>query len=367
MKRWLARLAVVCMAVFIGGLVYLNRERGNPVENFNAFCDVFEKDYALFEAKQVSWERLCGEYAGRVDGETSDDELFAVFKGLLEKLDDKHCYIYRFNEIYFSGFGKESHDYVGLLSFDFREKTDAFSLKLIKRKYLKGKYDRMVRLCSVTPPAGIRHVVTAGWLSGGIAYIHLTEMPPGYEKMEEAIARFFAAYGDAKGFVVDIRDNIGGYSLPVKEFARRFADKKYLYAVSRERDHMGGLKGPEYWTLEPGPGGNYSGKPIVLLTNQNTQSAAELFTLMMRALPDVIHVGNRTAGVFADTRVGKLPNGWEYRLSVRQTNDARDRSLEGRGIMPDVLLRNSRDDIENGRDRVVEYAMEYLRSAGERL
>lgn len=368
MRKYLKFVIVIFLILIIAFWFYLKREKGNPEENFEFFFKSFKENYALFDIKKVDWDNWYNQYSVKINENTSDKELFNIFQEVLYKLNDKHCYIYRFNQIYFSGFGLSSLNYFNLLSFDFRVPVNDFSLKLIKKKYLKKGYEKSLRVYSILPPIGIRNIFTTGWLTDTIAYLHMTEMSNKSEKVHNAINDFFERYGSAGGFVIDIRDNIGGYSIPVKELAERFTDKKHLYAISRLRnpDNIHSYKEPEFWTIKPCSGENYKNKPVALLTNENTQSAAELFALMMKTLPNVISIGTTTSGVFADTFIGKLPNGWEYRMSVRKTTDSNDISLEDIGIIPDILIKNTKQDINNGKDKVIEHAIKYLTSREEK-
>ncbi len=364
MGKFLKYVVALLLVIIISFWIYSNREMGNPKENFNAFVNTFEQDYPFFEVKNINWEKVKDEYSQKINDNSSDEELFNIFQNILYKLDDKHCYIYRFNQIYFSGYGLPSLNYYDLLSFDFRVNTNNFSLHLVENKYLSGNYEKLLRVYSILPPIGIRDIFTFGWLKDSLAYVHMTEMSNKSEQVHETITTFFHNYNNAKGFVIDIRDNIGGYSIPIKELAEYFADSTRLYAISRLRkdDSINSFQKPDYWSLSPRSEKNYSDRPVALLTNGNTQSAAELFTLMMQTLPNVILIGDTTAGIFADTHIDKLPNGWEYRLSVRKTNDANDISFEDKGITPDILIKNSKVDIENENDKVLEYAIEYLSS-----
>ncbi len=358
------RIVVIVVSVLIVGFLgfwfYMSRERGNPVENFTTFTSVFGEQYALFEVKGVDWDSLVSQYAPRVTAETTDDELFVIFVEMLRVLDDKHCYIYRFNDIYFSGFDLPPLNYLGLLSFDFRVETGDFRMDVVEDYYLLD-YEKSLRVISTLPPIGIRKIFTTGWLSDSVAYIHMTEMSNRSDKVESAINEFLASYGNASGFVIDIRDNIGGYSLPVRELARRFTDSSRVYAVSRLRSGPDTFSEPDHWVLEPYPGQCFSGIPVVLLVNENTQSAAELFILMLWDLPNVTVIGDTTSGVFADTHTGKLPNGWEYRLSIRRTSDGNDHLHEDVGIIPDVIITNTPSNLNRGRDNVLEYAIEQFR------
>lgn len=352
---------IIILIVLICGWTYLTRDEGQPVENFETFFKIFKENYALFEVKGINWDKEYDYYSKKIDEKTTDDELFNVFQEVLKKLDDKHCYIYRFNEIYFSGFGLPSLNYLDLTSFDFRLPTNDFSLNLIENKYLID-YEKSLKIKSFLPPMGIRKVFTTGWLTDSIAYINMTEMSNKSKEVHNSISSFLYKYQNAKGFVIDIRDNIGGYSLPVKELAEYFATDTHTYAISRLRnpDSIHQYQEPEYWKLNPTKDSEYKNQPIALLINANTQSAAELFTLMMKTLPSVKIIGNTTSGVFADTHIGKLPNGWEYRLSIRKTNDWNDNVVENIGIIPDELIKNTETDLQNGTDKVLESAMNYL-------
>jgi C-terminal processing protease CtpA/Prc len=84
--------------------------------------------------------------------------------------------------------------------------------------------------------------------------------------------------------------------------------------------------------------------------------------MMMDVLPNVTIVGDTTMGIFSDTHVEKLPNGWEYRLSMMKTTNHDGVWLEGKGIDPDVFVKNTDEDIKQGVDRVLEKAIDLVAS-----
>ena len=174
MKKLLT-YTIIALVVFISSWLYLSRDKGQPVENFEAFFKVFKENYALFDVKGIDWNKEYDNYSKKINENTTDDELFDIFQETLENLDDKHCYIYRFNEIYFSGFDLPSLNYLDLTSFDFRLPTNDFSLNLIENNYLID-YEKTLQIKSFLPPMGIRKIFTTGWLKDTIAYIHMTEM-----------------------------------------------------------------------------------------------------------------------------------------------------------------------------------------------
>jgi carboxyl-terminal processing protease len=74
------------------------------------------------------------------------------------------------------------------------------------------------------------------------------------------------------------------------------------------------------------------------MTSNVTVSAAEIFTMAMRALPNVTHVGQTTRGSLSDVLTKRLPNGWTVTLSNEVYLDAAGKAWEGLGIPPQTLI-----------------------------
>ena len=89
--------------------------------------------------------------------------------------------------------------------------------------------------------------------------------------------------------------------------------------------------------VEPASSIGFTG-PVYLVTSDITVSAGETFTLMMKALPNVIQVGGSTRGAFSDQLPKPLPNGWSLALPAELYRSASGQELEGRGLVPDVPL-----------------------------
>ena len=76
-------------------------------------------------------------------------------------------------------------------------------------------------------------------------------------------------------------------------------------------------------------------KPVTLLTTHVTVSAAETFSMAMRALPTVTHRGEATRGALSDVLEKVLPNGWSLRMSNETYLDAEGELWERRGVIPE--------------------------------
>ncbi len=76
--------------------------------------------------------------------------------------------------------------------------------------------------------------------------------------------------------------------------------------------------------------------------------------------PHITQVGDTTAGGFSDVLARELPNGWLYFTSVGDYRDANGKSMEGKGIAPVKRIVNTKEDIQSGKDMVLEEAVKML-------
>lgn len=173
---------------------------------------------------------------------------------------------------------------------------------------------------------------------GGIGYINIVTMgdfatdapPDDTAALDKVLDEALAVFQELPGVVVDVTDNRGGYDAIGLRIAARFAARRVPAFTKRA---VGATVPFQAFHIEPSPGVRYTG-PVTLLTSDITVSAAETFTLAMRALPNVRHVGARTRGALSDQLVKPLPNGWSLTLPAEVYRDPTGRSDEGSGITP---------------------------------
>jgi hypothetical protein len=160
--------------------------------------------------------------------------------------------------------------------------------------------------------------------------------------------------------VIDVRNNTGGDDRTVQLLANRFADRRRLYLTSQIRRGAGhdDFEAIRLWHVAPA--GRSFTAPVALLTNRHTMSAAENFTLAMRALPNVTTIGERSAGVFADIYTDTLPNGWQFAVPYTLHLDHHGLSWEGVGLVPDMRVRNAPAEVTAGTDAALQLATDLL-------
>lgn len=308
----------------------------DPEKNFEFLWKTFDRNYALFGAKGVDWDALYNVYRPRVTAETTDEELFTIMSDMLGHLNDNHVRLI---------WGQKRFS-AGLLN---QLKMEDFSLDLIKEKYLKGKFENRVR-----------NIYTYGWLTDSIGYFHFRGF--GFiDQSTEVIDEIIKEFKDAKGIVVDVRSNGGGDDRVGKLIADRFADRKRLYMITRIRNgkNHDDFTPPRYWYVEPDGPAQFT-KNVILLTHRFSVSAADNFALAMRVLPHVTAVGDLTSGCFADVYGDRLPNGWRFGVSFKLFTDYSGFCWEGIGVPMDLRILNSKEDIDNKTDRVLEFALQLI-------
>ncbi|MBD0366633.1 MAG: S41 family peptidase, partial [Flavisolibacter sp.] len=217
-----------------------------------------------------------------------------------------------------------------------------FNLSVIKENYLKNKFTE-----------GGAPVYVYG-LIADIIYVHFGSINADFS----ILSRILQSYSEAKGLIVDLRHNPGGdftYSFPELGQLTR---QKILVFSSRTKNGPGKNDfTPWYqWYIEPK--GTYFSKKVVLLTDRYTVSAAERTALAFKAMPGVTLIGEPTSGALS-TMIGReLANGWYYTLSTQQVKAFNGAFYEGKGVPPDIVVKNTLQEISAGKDRVLETALQ---------
>jgi C-terminal processing protease CtpA/Prc len=165
-----------------------------------------------------------------------------------------------------------------------------------------------------------------------------------------------------KAIIIDIRQNTGGYDDFAARIASAFADGTHFIYTSQTRN---GLKHSDFDIISKKYshkiGNEQFTKPVILLTDRRTISAAEIFILHMKSFAHVTQIGDTTAGAFSTQSMTRfLQNGWYYKYSIQKILTPDAKSLEGIGNAPTLYIRNTPTNIQNNQDVVLEKAIQYL-------
>lgn len=311
-----------------------------PINNFEIFWKDFDLHYALFEYKNINWDSLYNVHSSSVSDNTTDTELFDILSNLIAPLNDQHIVLRGMGRVYISGS-------------DSAEKINPFSLRIIKSKYLK------------TCDTAGNGIFTYGILDDSTGYIHISSftntggLANKVNKWAKDIDKVVKTFSSFSRLILDIRENSGGISANVEHIASRFFDKErdYLYTRYRNGPKHNDLTPLKLSSITPGGASPFNGE-IMLLTDNNTASAAEHFTLAMRTLPYVTHLGDTTTGIFAGNMERDMPNGWHYNLTHTIITSIDNICYEGTGIPPDIYVINTEEGIASSIDNALELALD---------
>ena len=173
--------------------------------------------------------------------------------------------------------------------------------------------------------------VESTMLDKDIGYIALYQFAGAAEKEFETAMRKLIT-GGAKGLIIDLRDNPGGWVEQARYIADLFMDKGELcYLVYKDgyEDHT------EYLTRD----GKVNVKLVVLM-NENSASSSEILAGALRDSADATLVGTVSFGkgiVQAVTEVGKKGAG--FQMTVASYRTPKGTEVHEVGIIPDVEVK----------------------------
>jgi C-terminal processing protease CtpA/Prc len=163
--------------------------------------------------------------------------------------------------------------------------------------------------------------------------------------------------------IIDIRNNGGGQLTNAEQLAARFTNQERLVGYMQHKTGKGhnDFSSMEEQRLKPSKGIRWQ-KKVVVLTNRSVFSAANEFVKYMKCCPNVTTVGDQTGGGAGMPFFSDLPSGWSVRFSACPMYDKNKQCTEF-GIAPDHWVQMTDEDLSRGRDTIIEYARELMRSS----
>jgi C-terminal processing protease CtpA/Prc len=192
----------------------------------------------------------------------------------------------------------------------------------------------------------------------GLGYIWI-ESFSGHEEIADEFDTALQTLRDTPGLIIDVRDNPGGFGQP--RIVGRFITTRTLVAVTYKKNGPGhaDLAGVKSY-LEPGGNWQYK-RPVALLVNDVTGSAADLFACYMRSAKRVTIIGSTTHGNLSGIAAfAVLPCGLVVRISNGYVCDATGRPIEGKGTEPDIAVSPGITDFLANRDPALDRAVAFL-------
>ena len=145
---------------------------------------------------------------------------------------------------------------------------------------------------------------------------------------------------EAKGIVLDLRENPGGYLDVVVDIVSEFIPKNEL--VLYEVDGNGFRK--NHLSKDSG---NYAEIPIVILVNEFSASGSEVLTGALQDLDRAVVIGTTTFGKGSVGIQRRLSNEGGIYYTVARWYTPKGRVIEENGLEPDVIVRNKANETDD--------------------
>ena len=147
-------------------------------------------------------------------------------------------------------------------------------------------------------------------------------------------------HGPLRGLVLDLRSNPGGLLNTAVEAADAFLDDGVIVSTKGRLSYSNA-------TFTASPGDVLNGAPIVVLVDGGTASASEVLTGALQDHKRALVVGSRTFGKGSVQTVLPLDNGDSIKLTTARYYTPSGKSIQARGIHPDIVLKPSAANQKN--------------------
>lgn len=308
----------------------------SPRSNIEALWDIIDRRYCFLPYKAetigLDWNRVREKYTAQVSPGMNSAQLFEVMSNMLAELQDGHVNLYYSADM--SRYWSWHEDYPRNFDEDLRD------------RYL-GKDYKIA--------AGLKYRI----LDDNTGYVVYESFSSGIG--DGNIDEVLYYLRSCNGLILDIRGNGGGMLTNAERLTTHFTNQRTLVGYTMHKTGPGhnDFSTPQPEHINPSTGIRWQ-KPVVLLTNRECYSSANVFVRNMKCLDNVTVLGDRTGGGGGLPFTSELPCGWAVRFSACPTMDAQMQHTEF-GIEPHIHCALDSADQAKGMDTLIEKARTLLK------
>lgn len=189
-------------------------------------------------------------------------------------------------------------------------------------------------------------------LENNIGYINMANL-----EMKD-VDKMMLSLKSTKAIIIDLRNYPNFIPFLI---ARRLIQtkKSFVKFIEPDLSYYGKFKWRDGMIINPIKNEYYKGV-VILLVNEETQSATEFSTMLLQIGDNVITIGSQTAG--ADGNISKIEFlGFKSFISGIGVYYPDNSETQRKGVKIDIEVNQTIKGIQEGRDEILEKALEYLR------
>lgn len=312
-------------------------EDNTPVGNMECLWRTLDEKYCFFDEKGVDWQRVHDDYLPSVKVLDEKDylALFDTLESMVNLLNDGHVNLY------------SSFDVSSCTSWYANDSTN-WDWEVVKTYYLKD-YRR----------AGGAYYTTL--LADSIGYMYVGDFESAISSSNMYYMLTSWSNNGCRGLIIDVRNNGGGSLDYAYQLAATFFERDTVVGYWQHKNGTGheDFSGLEEQTLKKDVMLSTWKRPVVVLCNRRTYSAANFFVSIMRYSPYCCIIGTRSGGGGGMPMSYEMPNGWLLRFSSIRMYDRNHISIEN-GIEPNILSYDLSSTKQ--RDENIDSAIKWIKS-----
>lgn len=302
----------------------------DPIANVEALWQIIDTRYCYVDSKGIDWDSIHDVYAAKASHVDKNDAvaLFDLCGAMLNTLQDGHVNLYSPFDVSRCSSWYDTYP----ANFD----TQLQALYLHDYRTAGGLY-----YCTIADDS--------------VGYIYYPSFSSGFSATN--MQWVFKSFEHCRGLIIDVRNNGGG-------------NLDYAYQLASPFFSDNRIVG--YWQHKTGTGhADFSPlqalrsdtslvpykwrRPVVVLCNRRSYSAANSFINMMRYADNATIVGGISGGGGGMPMSYELPCGWTVRFSSVRMYDAYKHDIE-QGVAPDVTV----NMVSKDKDDIIEKAIELM-------
>ena len=190
-----------------------------------------------------------------------------------------------------------------------------------------------------------------------IGYVRLKSFNENSDNQFLKSIKKFEKSNKIKGYVIDLRNNPGGLLTQAINITDFFLNDGEIVSTK-------GRKVSETRKFFARKGDEIKGKPIVVLINNGSASAAEIFAGALKDHKRAIILGENSYGKGSVQSIIPLRNGGGMRLTISKYYLPSGKSISEVGVTPDILVEETGNDfkINSEKDNQLNYAIKLFNS-----
>ncbi len=190
-----------------------------------------------------------------------------------------------------------------------------------------------------------------------LGYIRLKSFNENSDKQFLKIVKEFEKNSKIKGYILDLRNNPGGLLTQAINITDFFLDDGEIVSTK-------GRRASETRKFFAKKGDQIKGKPIIVLINNGSASASEIFAGALKDHKRAIILGENSYGKGSVQSIIPLRNGGGMRLTISKYYLPSGNSISEVGVTPDIIVEEKGDEfkINSKNDNQLNYALKLFNS-----